>query len=178
MERKNRNPFFVFLGATKQKEGGRTVKERTQIVANRPSQEYMGTGVMSESVVVASCSRDCHRSTYTASTWRSRTGRNHSEIAARTGGVAPVCVYTFICVEIKRTPKQSLDVCFKRCRRCWCHRPDFFNFCRGEAVIALRRRPDSSWAISSSLYVLLTTNPMGLWQVLLLKEFWVKVLSS
>jgi hypothetical protein len=40
----------------------------------------------------------------------------------------PARVYTVICVEINRTPKQSRFVCSKRCRRRWCHRPNFFNF--------------------------------------------------
>ncbi len=70
------------------------------------------------------CSRDCYQSTYTASTWRSRTGRNHSEIAARTGGVASACMYTFICVEINtETVARRM---LQKMQKMLCHRTDFF----------------------------------------------------
>ena len=91
-----------------------------------------------------------------------------------------VCVYTFICVEIKTNTETVVFRMFqKRCRRRWYHRTDFFNFCPWSR---------SDWGesqtrvfvlgYSSSLSVLLTANPMSLWQVILVKVFWVTYLLT
>ena len=48
--------------------------------------------------------------------------------------LAPPCVYTFICVEIKTNTDTSRLVCSKRYRGRWDHRPDFLDSYRGRSL--------------------------------------------
>ncbi len=104
---------------------------------------------------------------------------DHMEEVVVLDVLAPTCVYTFICVEIKRTPQQSRLVCSKT----WCEDdggerwPIFFIFIVRRSIEGLRR-PDFLPPSSSSLSLFRTTNPMSLWQDLLVKEFWLSYLLT
>ena len=73
----------------------------------------------------------------------------------------PTFVYTFICVEIKTNTKRVAPRVFQKVQTTVVREDHFFYSYRGEGVIEGRRRADFFLTYSSSLSVLLTTNPLS-----------------
>ena len=73
----------------------------------------------------------------------------------------PTFVYTFICVEIKTNTERVASRVFQKVQTTVVREGHFFYSYRGEGVIEGRRRADFFLTYSSSLSVLLTTNPLS-----------------
>ena len=75
--------------------------------------------------------------------------------------LAPTFVYTFICVEIKTNTERVTPRVFQKVQTTVVREDRLFYSYRGEGVIEGRRRADFFLTYSSSLSVLLTTNPLS-----------------
>ena len=87
---------------------------------------------------------------------------DHIEEAVFVDVLGPLCVYTFICVEIKTNTETVAPRVFQKVQTTLVTEAQFFLFFWWRRSIEGRRRPDFFLTCSSSLSLFLTYNPVSL----------------